>query len=247
MFLLLVGCGGGGQKDTPAYASLLSGNWEFVLTQNPPSTAVKIESGFLVQSGNSLAGNVLLSGAALCPGLGSVQGHVNGSTVALTVTQIAQTVNLTGTVVGDGSSMSGNYSIYAQGCGGGSTDGTWTATPVKPLNGTYQAAFTSTWTSGLVYDYAVTVAQGSNTGSSTGVLAGSMTSTNAPCASNLSIAGLVGGTSVVFNLLSSDGSAVGQFRGSTSTDATTLTGTYDFLAQNNGCSGDAGMVTMTLR
>jgi hypothetical protein len=72
-----------------------------------------------------------------------------------------------------------------------------------------------------------------------------MTSTTAPCARTVAIAGVVSGTSIVFNFLASDGStALGQFRGATSADATTLTGTYDFLANTQGCAGDGGTISI---
>jgi hypothetical protein len=247
--ILLPACGGGSAADSATASQFLAGNWEFMLTQNsPPSPTpvVKKESGFLVQSGTAISGGVILTGAALCPGLGSAQGTVSGAAVTLTVNQIAQTVNLTGTVSSDGS-ISGDYSIFASGCGNGSTTGTFTGSQVKPVTGTYQATFSSGYSGVSVYNYTVAVKQGPNTGASNALLSGTMMSTNSPCAGNLSIAGLIGGTSVVFNLLASDGTAVGQFRGSTSADAKTLTGTYDFLAEKNGCSGDAGGVTMTLQ
>jgi hypothetical protein len=246
--LILLACGGGSQKtDPPPSGGPFSGNWQFVLTATTLPPATKTESGFLVQSGNSLSGGVLLSDQTLCPGLGTAQGQLSGSNVAITVNQVAQTVNFTGTAASDGSSMSGDYSILASGCGVGSTVGTWTASQVKPVSGNYLATLTSGAQIGLTYTFTVTVAQGPNTGSSTANLSGSMTSNNAPCGGNLSITGLVSGSSVVFNLLASDGSAAGQFRGTTTTDATMLTGTYDFLPQNNGCSGDAGTIAMALQ
>jgi hypothetical protein len=245
--LILLACGGGGKADPPASGEPFSGNWQFVLNATTLPAATKTESGFLIQSGSSLAGGVFLSDQTLCPGIGTAQGELSGSDVTITVNQVAQTLTFTGTTASDGSSMSGNYSILASGCGVGSTVGTWTASHVKPVNGSYQATFTSGAQIGLIYTFAVTVSQGPNTGSSAANLSGTMTSNNAPCGGNLSIAGLVSGSSVVFNLLAPDGSAAGQFRGMTTPDATMLTGTYDFLAQNNGCLGDAGTVAMALQ
>jgi hypothetical protein len=151
-------------------------------------------------------------------------------------------VALTGTVANDGSSMVGTYSILASGCGDGSSTGTFTGIQVKPVTGTYLATFTS-YTLG-VYSFAVTVSQGPNTGASVATLSGTMSSTDAPCGGNATISGVVSGTTIVFNFLS-NGTAVGQFTGTTTTDATTLTGTYDFLAVNNVCAGDAGTISIT--
>ncbi|MGO9085966.1 MAG: hypothetical protein ACLQBK_12120 [Candidatus Sulfotelmatobacter sp.] len=94
------------------------------------------------------------------------------------------------------------------------------------------------------YSSVVTVTQGTNTGASFATLSGTMTSSNAPCGNNLTISGVVGGTSLVFNFLAPDGSAVGKFTGTTSTDASTVTGTYDFVAENNGCAGDSGTASV---
>jgi len=218
------------------------------LTQTEPPTAeasVETESGFLTQSGNSLAGSIVLSGATSCPGLGAASGTVSGSNIAMTVDQVGQSVTLTGATTTDGASMAGEYSILASGCGS-STVGTFTATQVKPISGSFQATFAS-GEYDTVYNFAGTLTQGPNTGMSYAALSGTMTSTNAPCINNLSIAGEVSGTSVVFNFLASNGSAQGQYRGTTTTDGSTLTGTYDFLAQTNGCYGDAGTVTITFQ
>jgi hypothetical protein len=246
--LLIVPACGGGQSNSTNASQTLSGNWQMTLTQAEPpgESQVQTESGFLTQSGNALAGSVVLSGATLCPGLGAASGTVNSSSVVFTVDQIAQSLTLTGSATSDGTSIAGEYSILASGCGS-STVGTFTATQVKPIGGSFQATFTSGEFSGLVYNFSGTLSQGPNTGMSYATLSGTMTSTNAPCVNNFSIAGEVSGTSVVFNFLASDGSSQGSYRGTTTTDATTLTGSYDFLAQSNGCFGDAGSVTIALQ
>lgn len=247
--LMISACGGGGHSDPSNASGMLSGNWQMTLTESqpPPSASdVQTESGFLTQSGNSLAGALVLSGATLCPGLGTPSGTVSGSNVAITLDQVAQTVTLTGTASSDGTSMAGEYSVLASGCGS-SALGTFTATQVSPISGSFQATFSSGEFIGQVYNFAGTLTQGPNTGTSYATLSGTMTSTNAPCINNFSIAGEVSGTSVVFNFLASDGSSQGSYRGSTTTDGTTLTGTYDFLAQSNGCFGDAGTVTMAFQ
>jgi hypothetical protein len=142
--------------------------------------------------------------------------------------------------------MGGEYSILATGCGS-STVGTFTATQVSPISGSFQATFTSGEFPGQVYTYAGTLTQGPNTGLSYATLSGTMTSTNAPCINKFSIAGQVSGTSTIFNFLASDGSSQGSYRGTATTDGTTLTGTYDFLAQSDGCYGDAGSVTIAFQ
>jgi len=235
---------GSGKSNTAASPGVLSGNWQMMLQQSPPSSTAQTESGFLLQTGSSLVGELVLKGQTTCAGLGSVQGNLSGSEVTLTLNQIGQTVTLTGTAASDGSAMAGTYSILANSCGSSSSTGTWTAVPVRQVTGTYLGVFTSGYT-GLVYNFAVSVTQGANTGTSVATLSGKMTSNNAPCEESVSISGVVSGTSIVFNFLNSDGSAVGQFQGTTSADAGTLTGTYDYLAEPNVCTGDNGSVSMT--
>jgi hypothetical protein len=246
--LMTSGCGNS-QSNSANADGMLSGNWQMTLTETepPPSgSAVEAESGFLLQSANSLAGSLVLSGATPCPGLGTPSGIVSGPNVEITLDQVAQTVTLTGTSSSDGSSMTGEYSILASGCGS-STVGTFTATQVSPISGSFVATFTSGEFIGQVYTYNGTLTQGPNTGMSYATLSGMMTSSNAPCISNLSIVGEVSGTSVIFNFLASDGSSQGSYRGTTTTDGTTLTGAYDFLAQSDGCYGDAGSVSIAFQ
>jgi hypothetical protein len=242
--LVALSCSGGSSKNN-IDAGLLSGNWQIGLQSSPPSTSTPTESGFLLQTGNSLTGQFVFGGQTQCTGLGSAQGTLSGSNVEITLTQSGQTVTLTGTAASDGSTMGGTYAILDSGCGNGTSTGTWSANPVEPITGTYLATFDS-YTLG-VYSFSVTVTQGANTGASVAALNGAAASSNAPCGNNLTIAGAVGGTSVVFNYLTSGGTAVGQFRGTTSTNAKTLNGTFDFLAQSNmpSCAaGDSGSITL---
>lgn len=247
--LMMSACGASGRSNSADSSEMLAGNWQMTLTASgAPGSAPEVltESGFLTQSGNSLAGSIVLSGSTACPGLGAATGTVNGSNAAITVSQIGQTVTLTGAAAAGGTSIAGDYSILASGCGS-SAVGTFTATQVKPLSGNFQATFTSGESIGEVYDYSGSLTQGPNKSMSYAALSGTMTSTNAPCINEFFIEGEISGTTVVFNFLASDGSSQGAYRGTTTTDGTSLAGTYDFLAQSNGCSGDAGTVTISFQ
>jgi len=215
--------------------------------QRQDTGTTKTESGFLVQAGGSVTGEFLLTGNTNCAGIGSAQGQINGSNVAISVDQVGQTVNLTG-ALGTNSSITGNYSILASPCGSNQI-GTWTATQVQPFSGKFQGAFTSTFTSGLSFGFSGSVSQGINTGSSTASLTGSMTSSNAPCFSMATLTGSISGTSIVLNLLSSEGVALGQIHGTTTTKGTTTDAVYDFTnsqsSPSNGCQ-DFGTVVLTL-
>jgi hypothetical protein len=243
-FTLIIGCGGGGGNSGPN----LSGNWQATLL-NPKTGSSKSESGFLVQSGNALAGSVLLTGQTNCIGVGSAQGQVSGSNVTITVDQVGQTLGFTGTTSDEGTKMSGSYQLLASPCGSTQV-GTWTAAQVTALTGSLQSTFTSTKTVGLVFHFSGSITQGPNTGGSATTLAGSMTSTDAPCISAVSLGGQISGTTVVFNLLTSEGLAVGQLAGTTTTDATSITGTYGLSPQSpqlsNGCK-DFGTVTVSVQ
>ncbi len=228
----------------------LSGNWQITL-QN--TSASETQSGFLLQSGTAVTGSFMLSGQTIsgqtvCAEVGSASGQITGSNLAITVSPAGQTINLTGTQA-NSTSMSGNYSLLASGCG--QTEiGTWTATQVSPLSGNLQATFTPY--GGSAFHFTGAVTEGPNTGGSTATLSGSMTSTDSPCFTSATVAGLVSGTSVVFNLLNSDGVALGKYSGTMTTDATSITGTFKFSNASDpgalgACENLGGTVAVTVQ
>ncbi|MGA1985175.1 MAG: hypothetical protein ABSG72_02810 [Candidatus Sulfotelmatobacter sp.] len=252
--MMLTACGGG--SDPTKQTADLSGNWQMTL-QSTTFGSTEMQSGFLLQSGNTVTGSLLLSGQTVsgltsCAGVGSALGQMAGSNLALTESPAGQTVNLTGTPANNFTSMSGDYSILAAGCG--QTDvGTWTANQVDTLNGSFQATFSSNVTGGLVFQFTGTIAQGPNTGASTATLSGTMTSTNSPCFQTASIAGAISGTSLVFNVLNPQGEALGKYSGTVTTDASSITGGYTFSNAADtsllaGCGGgDQGNATFTVQ
>lgn len=247
--ILASGCGSTSSPKANS-SGPLSGNWQIALQADNSSNTQpgNTQSGFVLQTGKSLRGQFLLTGD--CAGVGDAQGEVSGANVSLTVNQSAQTIGLTGAASSDNSSISGNYSILQAGCGT-SQVGTWTATRVKTLSGSFTAAFTSGVNGVAPFSFTGTVTQGTNMGTSQATLAGSMSSTDATCFSNASVSGVISGTSVVFNFASSDGIALGQLKGTVSADATSVTGTYDFFNAKTpiqGCpSGDFGSATVTVQ
>lgn len=246
-FLLLTSCGGGNPNAGITTANL-AGNWQMTL-QRQNTTSTKTESGFLVQSGNSLTGEFLLNGDTNCAGVGSAFGQISGSNVAISVSQVGQTVNLTGAMGTNPSSISGNYSILAAPCGSNQV-GTWTATQVQPFSGNFQGTFTSTFSGGLVFAFSGTVAQGPNMGITSASLTGNMTSTNAPCFTTANLQGSISGTSIVLNLLSAEGTALGQIHGTTTANVSTTSAIYDFTNSQqpplNGCQ-DFGTAVLILK
>jgi hypothetical protein len=241
--VFLIGCGSSNSKPDPT--GRLSGNWQITLQGEASSRS---QAGFVLQAGKSLTGQFLLTGD--CAGVGGAQGQMNGTNVSLTVNQPAQTVGLTGNVGTDGSSITGNYSILSSGCGASET-GTWTATRIQALSGSLTGSFVSNFGGTTPFNFSGTLAQGMNTGSTHADISGSMTSTDAICFSNASISGVISGASVALNFSSSEGVSFGQFSGTASADAKTVTGTYDFFNAQTpipGCpAGDAGAATLTVQ
>jgi hypothetical protein len=71
------------------------------------------------------------------------------------------------------------------------------------------------------------------------------------CFATSTIVGSISGTSVVMNLVNSDGAQLGQIIGTSSLDGTTMTGTYQVMGQGKGAApgcvdGDSGTVTLAL-
>lgn len=160
-------------------------------------------------------------------------------------------MNLTGTLGSNSTSMSGNYTILGTGCTSTNLvpgSGTWSANLVSSLNGNIQGTLVSK-TQG---DFAMTgnVTQGPNTGISNATLSGTV---NVPgyCIGTATISGAISGTSVIINLLSSNGTQIGQIAATTSLDGTLLNGTYNFIGEGStgtaGCKAfDSGTVSFTL-
>lgn len=248
--MMLAGCGTNAKK--PLAMSGLSGNWQMTLQS---STSSETQSGFLLQSGSSLTGSLLLSGQVIsgqtsCAGIGSVQGQMNGSDVVMTVSLAGQTISLVGTPGDNSTSMSGTYSILASGCGQTET-GTWTATQIAPLNGSFQATFTFFGLTST-FHFAGTISQAANAGESTAMLSGNMTSTDSPCFASSSIAGVITGTSVIINLLASNGESLGKYEATITADATSLGGTFRFSNASDpdllgACQGLGGNATVTVQ
>ncbi len=229
LLAFLAACGGSGKIQTLP----LSGNWQITL-QSKTLSATETQTGFLLQSANGISGGAQFSGQTItiagtptlvCNAVGTAQGQLTGTNVSLTFTQPGQTINLTGTTANNSTSMSGNYSILASGCGQTEV-GTWSANQVDPLSGGFQATFTpySNSSYNQPFSFTGTITQGMNTGGSTATVSGTMTSTDLPCFSTATIAGVVSGSTVVLNLLTTDGIALGKISGGLASDATTITG-----------------------
>jgi hypothetical protein len=190
-----------------------------------------------------VTGSVLLTDGP-CTGVGNVTGTLAGTDVSLVISPTGLLLNLSGTVTSSANSMSGDYTILSAGCSSTNTSpqtGTWTANLVPPFSGNYQGSFTGA--DGTVYPISGQLSQGSNTGLSTAGVSGTFNITGF-CFASANITGDVSGTSVVLNLVDSDGTQIGEMYATSSLDATSLTGTYKYVGQGTtgteGCKATSG-------
>ena len=215
---VLTGCGGSSSSGLIGNKGALAGNWQFTLTKTAAPRTVTLISGFLQQTGKAVTGSVQLTPPVFTPPCGgsfAVSGISDGQNVNLTVNEGGATVTLTGT--GSATSMGGSYNLVASGCGKSET-GTFTATLIKPLNGTLQGVLhsTSNPSGGLAGgDFAITglIAQSDNIGSSSGLLIGTLSAVNYPCFSDVTLSGTITGSSVQLNIIGPSGAVVGRIGG----------------------------------
>jgi hypothetical protein len=248
-FVLLVlvlgemGCGGSASSPDPSAS--LSGNWQFNIYQNK-STIPQSESGFLLQSKNSVSGNLAVQPTAThnCSGVAPLSGTVSGSNVTLSINEFGSVLSLLGSASSDLSSMSGSYTASDNVCGNPTT-GSWTAVQVAPLTGTFSGTLTSTSTNsplaGNSYQVSGSLTQGPNTGTSDADLVGFMAVTNYPCLSTAQVRGIISGQNVTLSLFGPDGSLAAQLPQVVGNFATTASvgGKTELCAGNNSVCGAA--------
>jgi hypothetical protein len=241
----LISCGSSGSSTSNA--TQLAGNWQFTLQRASNPLIQKMQAGFLLQKGNTVTGSLLFTVGNTCTGLGNLTGTVNGNSVSFVVSQTAQTVTMSGTADASGKTMSGTYTTLAQGCGVSET-GNWTATQVPAVTGTFSGMLSSL-VDGSTASVSANITQGPNTGESVASISGTL-NTQSACFSTGSVTGTIGGTQMIWNILASDGSQLGQIVMTLSTDANNPNGKYGFNSQTQfppgtPCRfGDHGLVTI---
>jgi hypothetical protein len=244
--LLSSGCGGGNSSSDPSPAAWpISGNWQMTLKKS--NTLTRTQSGFLLENSNAVSGALIFSGSP-CAGLGTATGTVRGRDVSLLVEPTGLSIDLTGILGTDKSSMSGTYMTLASGCGEPET-GTWTGNLVAPLNGSFQGSFVST-RSGANFPISAALTQGPNGGTASTSLTGTLNIMGSSCFTTANISGLISGTSVVINFGDSSGTPVGQLTATSTLDGTSLSGAYSIPTQGAPgapChAGDVGTFTLAL-
>jgi len=230
------------------------------MVNTPDLTASSgLQGGFLLQNGSSVTGSTVYSNTLLNSSLGpcnsgasAITGTVSGQNgVTLIAVAGTQTYTLTGTLNASGSTMTGTYTATAGTAAGGAPCGngtaqtgpqTWSANLVPPLSGSITGSFhsSSNYSSGLSnQDFPVTGAltQGKNIGASNATVTGYLNFSNYPCipAGSVSVNGQISGTTVVLQLIATNGSSAGQI-GTPATEASTTSGpqAVTFNSTTNG-------------
>jgi hypothetical protein len=205
----------GNQADPTFSGGLLGG---FFLDTNG---SINGQTGYSVTSSASITGPCNAGSAPVAV-------TVSGQNVTITEVAGSQTFTLTGTLSSDGSTMMGTYTSTAGTAPDGSPCGyavtgtsyTWSATSVPPITGTITGSFHSTSeTSGLAnQDFIVSgsLAQGQNIGASNATVTGTLSFinpvtslSNYPCFSVASVNGQISGTSVILQIIGTNGATVG--------------------------------------
>jgi len=256
---IMSACSSSDPKSTGATGTI-NGNWQITLVDSADTKAAISQSGSLLQTQEAVSGSLIFNDSA-CSGVGGVQGSLTGNNVSLTVNPTGAQITLTGSLGATGdtscatgqSCMGGSYTTLSTGCTDGKTvpsTGTWAAVAVSPFSGNVTGAFASKKgvTTATVTG---TVAQGSNSGSSSTPLTGSLTFGDGFCYPSANIVGSISGTSVVMNLVDSTGVQIGQVYGTASTDGTTFSGTYNYIGLGTGApkacvDSSSGIATFTI-
>ena len=191
-------------------------------------------------------------------GSATITGTVKGQTVSLTAAAGSQTFSLSGTLNSDGSitnasfTASGGSASGFTNCGLATQSSPWQAASVPPLTGTITGSFHSTDTlgaSGLRDQNFALVSgfftQGQNTGASNATITGTLSFLDPvtllsayPCVPDgqISVNGQISGTSVILQLIGTDGSNIGQIGAPAGTGKPSNLGTWPitFNSSSNG-------------
>lgn len=224
VILLTAACGGG--SSTATSNGPLTGNWQFILTQQepPPTTPVPV-SGFLQESGNNtLVGSVSVptDPQGNCGGVVPLTGNVNGQNVSFSVNQNGTVLEFTGTIgsgntstcSGNPSMMSGSYSGQAGSCFLKPTTGTWCASLIPSISGSFSGYLSGSSYMGLLGQYnpipvSGTLTQSANMVASNASVTGTIIAIGYPCFSTATLVGTVSGQNLLLAVYSYTGEEIG--------------------------------------
>ena len=220
--LLNSNCGSSSSSSSQPTGAL-SGNWQFNLVKNYPFAQEQLSaSGFLQQSNANLSGSVegptttSVNGTVTCGGVGPLTGSITNQNVAFTLDLGGTGINFSGTVSSDEQSMSGTYQAIGGACYSYATSGTWTASLIPPLNGSFTGTLDSNYMealSGSTNPVPVSVsgsfAQTTNAGSSNATLTGTITAVGYPCFTTASLTGTISGQNIYLSVYGYNGVQIG--------------------------------------
>jgi hypothetical protein len=248
--MVLSACGGSGASGGSQQSASLSGNWQFTVA--PPADGSFLggpQGGFLLQTNGLVTGAAVYSvslpaqgggNPTLCnSGSAPITGTISSQNVTLTAVAGNQTFGFTGMLSPDGSTMMGTYTSTAGTAPGGAACGTvqtglqWSAVLVPPITGSIQGSFHSTGgVSGLAnQDFAVSgsLTQGENIGASNATITGTLSfvdpTTNLsdyPCFPMASVNGQISGSTVILQIIGTNGANLGQIGASANSGLQTV-------------------------
>ena len=222
LILTFLACGGSSSNSQATGA--LSGNWQLNLTEEFPRPPAQLfAGGFLAQpNGSTLTGSVQgpflinLNGSGLCGGVGTLTGTVNGQNVSFSLNPGGTVFNFSGVIASGSQSMSGSYQALGGACFSNPTSGTWTATLIPPLNGSFTGTLMSQYmatlngaSSPVPVSVSGSITQSSNAGGATASVTGTITAVNYPCFATASMVGTISGQNVYLNLYDYTGTQIG--------------------------------------
>ena len=171
----------------------------------------------------TVSGTISGQSVSLTAVFGTLDSNKNPATQTLTLS--GGTLSSNGTAVQNGtySLTAGNAVVQGQfmACGGGPQDvGTWSATLVPPLTGGFQGFFHSTSSSNFAnqnFPLSGTFNQGPNIGAASATVTGTLLFQDPvtllndyPCLTTASVNGTISGNTVLLQIFSTNGTAVGQ-------------------------------------
>jgi hypothetical protein len=243
-----VGCGG---KQIPFDQGTTTGNWQVQMVADATGTQ-RTGGGFLGQVGQGFTGAFVLAGP--CAGPGNINGTVDRQEVTMNLSQTGQKFALIGVLSNNNSTMSGTYSTTVTSCVPVAETGTWTATQVQPVQGSFTGTFASNQGFGTVHLTGTLTQQSKPNGGTLALVTGPLTSTDSTCLVSptglqLTLNGTISGTEIAFSIDDPSAGSLGTFSGTASLDGKTISvADYSFVVPGSSppviC--DAGNGTVTL-
>ncbi len=213
-------CSSNNSNSTTAPNGPLTGNWQFNLSQEqpPPATALSV-SGFLQESGTSVAGSVSVptDPTGNCGGVVSLTGSTNGQNISFSIDQNGTVLNFTGAVDYSSGSMSGSYAGEAGTCFSRPTTGTWTAVQVPSISGSFTGNLSDSEymlvLTGLNPPTPIpisgTLTQSASANGSNASVTGTITATGYPCFNTATLVGTISGQNLYLAVYSYTGEEIG--------------------------------------